>query len=124
MGGSTVGRTRGGGARAPRFLEAYVKFLIFTIGAPPPRFITFAYCASPPILMPTPAYAYRSDHFTELRAMLRLTYTVVLTLKLLRAKNRALTEFRSATNTCLQNGFLYDSLICKQNRLKHLHVLV
>ena len=91
---------------------------------PPPDLLPLLIVPPPPILMPTPAYAYRSDHFTELRAMLRLTYTVVLTLKLLRAKNRALTEFRSATNTCLQNGFLYDSLICKQNRLKHLHVLV
>ena len=61
MGGSTVGQ----GARAlpPRFLEADVKSLIVTIGAPP-RFITFAYCAPPDfncappqILMSTPAYA-------------------------------------------------------------------
>ena len=33
------------GARAPRFLEANVKSLIFTIDAP--RFKTFAYCATP-----------------------------------------------------------------------------
>ena len=35
MGGSSIGH--GGGARAPppRFLEANVKSLIFTIGAPP-----------------------------------------------------------------------------------------
>ena len=47
MGGSSV---RHGQARAPlRFLEAYVKFLICTIGAPsgPPRLITFAYCSPP-----------------------------------------------------------------------------
>ena len=54
MGGSNV--KTGGGVEArvpPRFVEANVKSLIFTIGAP--RFITFAYCA-PQILMPNPAY--------------------------------------------------------------------
>ena len=34
MGGSSVG-TEGGHAPLPRFLEANVKSLIFTIGAPP-----------------------------------------------------------------------------------------
>ena len=45
MGGSTVGRARGDTC-PPRFLEANVKSLIFTIDAP--RFITFTYCAPPP----------------------------------------------------------------------------
>ena len=56
MGGSTVGRARGDTC-PPRFLEANVKSLIFTIDAP--RFITFTYCAPPlQILMSTPAYEY------------------------------------------------------------------
>ena len=55
MGGSTVGHGR---ARPPppRFLEANVKALIFTIGAPPPRFITFAYRALPQILIVLPRF--------------------------------------------------------------------
>ena len=48
--GRPVCRARG--ARAPRFCKANVKFLILTIGAPPPDFDL--YCALPVLLMCLP----------------------------------------------------------------------
>ena len=48
MGGSTVGHER---ARAPRFLEANVKSLILTIGAPSQIYNLRLLCPPPPILI-------------------------------------------------------------------------